>query len=212
MKTIQTATPGTVRASDRTLKLVQLAILTALTMLMSFTPLGYLPVGAMKISFLMVPVVVGAIVIGPTGGAILGLVFGLTSFSTCVTGTDALGAMLFGLSPIATFAMCVIPRILAGLVPGLVAKFFKEKIPAAVLYPVTALLGSLCNTVFFLSAIFILFGNNTDVMNALAVGGKSSVAYIFATIAGLNGTLEAITCCVVGAGLSGVINRFTVKK
>jgi uncharacterized membrane protein len=212
MKTIQTANPGTVRASDRTLKLVQLAILTALTLLLSLTPLGYLPVGTMKISFLMVPVVVGAIVIGPTGGAFLGLVFGLTSFSTCVTGTDALGAMLFGLSPFTTFIMCVVPRIMAGFVPGIVAKVLKEKVPAAVLYPVTALLGSLCNTVFFLGAIFILFGNNADVMNAIAAGGQTSIAYIFAAIAGLNGTLEAITCCVVGAGLSGVINRFTAKK
>jgi hypothetical protein len=66
--------------------------------------------------------------------------------------------------------------------------------------------------VLFLSAIFVIFGNNAAVMDALAVGDKTSFAYIFATIAGLNGSLEAITCCVVGAGLSGVINRFAAKK
>jgi uncharacterized membrane protein len=222
MQTIQNAqnaqkaqkaqTPGAVRQGGKVLKLVQLAILTALTLLLSLTPLGYLPVGAMKISFLMVPVVVGAIVVGPAGGAFLGLVFGLTSFSTCVTGTDALGAMLLSISPVGTFVMCVVPRILAGLLPGLFVLVSKNKIRSAVLYPLAAIFGSLLNTVFFLGAVFLIFGQNAAVIEALAAGDKTAIAYIFATIAGLNGTLEAITCCVVGAGLSGAINRLSVKR
>jgi uncharacterized membrane protein len=60
-----------------------LGILIALTLVMAFTPVGYLKVGAVSISFLMIPVAVGAIAVGPWAGALLGAVFGITSFVQC---------------------------------------------------------------------------------------------------------------------------------
>jgi uncharacterized membrane protein len=208
----QAVTTSKTMADGKILKLVQLSILTAVTILMSLTPLGYLPVGSVRISFLMVPVVVGAIVIGPSAGAFLGLVFGLTSFSTCVTGTDPFGAMVLALNPVGTFIMCVPTRILAGLLPGLFVKLTVTKIRARFAYPAAALMGSLCNTFFFLGALLIIFGKNADVAAALAFDGTSILLYILATVVALNGTLEAVACTVVGAGLSGALDRFSRKK
>ncbi|MDR0974489.1 MAG: ECF transporter S component [Ruminococcus sp.] len=200
------------RTNGKILRLVQLAILTAITVVMALTPLGYLPVGALKISFLMVPVVVGAIVTGPAGGAYLGTVFGITSFMTCVTGTDAFGAMLLELNPFFTFILCVPTRTLAGLFPALMVKFFSKKVRSRFLYPAAALCGSLCNTFFFLGALLLIFGNNTDVAAALGFDGGSIIVYIAATVVALNGALEASACTVVGAGLSGIIDKFSRKK
>ena len=53
-------------------RLVQLALLVAVELVMTYTPLGYLHVGPLSITFLMIPVVLGAILIGPTAGAVLG--------------------------------------------------------------------------------------------------------------------------------------------
>ncbi|MDR0986865.1 MAG: ECF transporter S component [Ruminococcus sp.] len=206
MKADALAATGT-RTNGKILKLVQLAILTAITVVMALTPLGYLPVGALKISFLMVPVVVGAIVTGPAGGAFLGTVFGITSFLTCVTGTDAFGAMVLELNPLGTFIMCVPMRTLAGLLPALLVKLLENKARARFLYPAAALFGSLCNTVFFLGALLVIFGNNADVSSALGFDGGSIILYIVATVVALNGALEASACTVVGAGLSGIINK-----
>jgi uncharacterized membrane protein len=199
-------------ADGKILKLVQLSILTAVTILMSLTPLGYLPVGSLRISFLMVPVVVGAIVIGPSAGAFLGLIFGITSFSTCVTGTDPFGAMVLALNPIGTFIMCIPTRVLAGLLPGLFVKLLSTKVRRGLLYPSAALMGSLLNTFLFLGALLLIFGKNADVAAALAFDGGSILLYIMATVVALNGTLEAIACTVVGAGLSGALERFSRKK
>jgi uncharacterized membrane protein len=196
------------RQDGKILRLVQLAILTAITILMAVTPLGYLPVGALKISFLMVPVVVGAIVIGPVGGAFLGTVFGITSFMTCVTGTDAFGAMLLEMNPLLTFILCVPTRTLAGLFPALLVKLLSNKVRFRFLYPAAALLGSLSNTVLFLGALLLLFGKNADVAAALGYDGGSIIVYIVATVVALNGILEASACTVVGAGLSGIIGKF----
>jgi uncharacterized membrane protein len=199
-------------ADDKILKLVQLSILTAVTILMSLTPLGYLPVGSVRISFLMVPVVVGAIVIGPSAGAFLGLIFGITSFSTCVTGTDPFGAMVLALNPIGTFIMCVPTRVLAGFLPGLFVKLTAVKTRARFAYPAAALMGSLLNTFLFLGTLLLIFGKNADVAAALNFDGGSILLYILATVVALNGTLEAIACTVVGAGLSGALERFSRKK
>ena len=56
--------------NTKTNNLVRLAVLVAILLLLAYTPLGYLKMGPVEISFLMLPVVVGAIVIGPAAGAV----------------------------------------------------------------------------------------------------------------------------------------------
>ena len=77
-------------------RLVQLALLVAVELVMTYTPLGYLHVGPLSITFLMVPVVLGSILAGPSAGALLGGVFGLTSFAQCF-GAEAFGVVLMGI-------------------------------------------------------------------------------------------------------------------
>ena len=67
--------------SSRTQQMVQLAILVAIMLIFAYTPLGYLKVGAIEITFMVLPVAIGAILLGPICGAILGGLFGLTSCS-----------------------------------------------------------------------------------------------------------------------------------
>ena len=89
-----------------------LGILIGLTVLMAFTPVGYLRVGAISISFLMIPVAVGALTKGPWAGALLGTVFGITSFAQCF-GMDPFGTYLANINIVYTFIMCVVCRALA---------------------------------------------------------------------------------------------------
>lgn len=49
-------------------RLVQLALLVAVELVMTYTPLGYLHVGPLSITFLMIPVVLGSILAGPSAG------------------------------------------------------------------------------------------------------------------------------------------------
>ena len=62
---------------NKTLEMVQLAVLIAIMLILAFTPLGYLRIGPLAISLMTIPVVIGAMILGPAGGAVLGLVFGL---------------------------------------------------------------------------------------------------------------------------------------
>ena len=108
-----------------TKKLVLLALLTGLLVLMAFTPIGYLNIGPLSITFNMIPVAIGAVALGPTGGAVLGLVFGITSFAQCF-GISAFGTVLCGISPLLTLIVTIGSRALAGYLTGVVSTLLKR--------------------------------------------------------------------------------------
>ena len=89
----------------KTSQITMLGLMIAILLLMAYTPLGYLNIGPLAITFNMIPVAISAIVLGPVGGAIAGAVFGITSFLQCIGigGTSAMGAMLFSINPILAF-------------------------------------------------------------------------------------------------------------
>ena len=82
---------------SKTMRLTLMGLFAAVLLLMAYTPLGYLNIGPLAITFNVIPVALAAITLGPVGGAAMGAVFGLTSFLQCigVGGTSAMGAMLF---------------------------------------------------------------------------------------------------------------------
>ena len=91
--------------------LAQLALLAAIEVVMKLMGLGSVPVGPLYMSFLTVPIAVGAMTMGPTAGAILGGVFGCVSFKDALAGGGMTGAF-FQISPINTFVLCVVMRVL----------------------------------------------------------------------------------------------------
>ena len=64
--------------------LTEMGLLIALILLLAFTPLGYIKTLGLEITLIVVPVAVGAVVLGPTAGALLGFIFGVTSFIQCL--------------------------------------------------------------------------------------------------------------------------------
>ena len=195
-------------ASKKVRTLTYLAVLTAIIFLLSFTPIGYLKIGVLEISFLTIPVIIGAMVLGPVGGAILGGVFGLTSFLTCIgVGVpSAFGAELFQINPFYTFIVCFIPRVLVGLLAGLLfrglQKIDRTKI---VSYGVTGLCGALFNTILFTGSLLLLFWH-TDFIQGLAAG-QNILAFVVGFV-GLNGLVEALVCFVVSSAVSKALVHF----
>lgn len=177
---------------SKALHLTQLGMLSAIIVLMAFTPLGYLRVGPLSITFLTVPVVLGAIMMGPLDGAILGAVFGATSFAQCF-GLDAFGTTLLTLNPVFTFILCFVPRILIGLASGYLLKGLEKiRTNQVVAYALSALAGAVTNTVFFVGFLLLLFGN-TDYIRSF---GKNILAIIGVLIT-TNALIEAVICTII---------------
>ena len=153
------------RATEKTRRLVQMAILIAIMLILAFTPLGYLKVGAIEITFMTIPVVVGAIILGPVSGAILGGVFGLTSFIQCF-GLSGFGAALLSINPVFTFLVCMAPRILMGYLAGVIFKALHRNGKTKWMsFAAASLSGAVLNTIFFVGLMMLLFGRSDYILS-----------------------------------------------
>jgi uncharacterized membrane protein len=167
---------------------------------MAFTPLGYLRTSAVSISFLMIPVAIGALAKGPWAGALLGTVFGITSFVQCF-GMDLFGTYLASKNVVFTFIMCVICRALAGFLAGLVFKGISKLTKNSfVRSSLTGLSAAIFNTVLFVGALILLFGKAT-VSEATGIDPSLGIIALFATIVGINAVLEAIAAFILTGGI-----------
>ncbi len=190
--------------STKTIKMAQMAILIAVVLIMAFTPLGYLKTAGLEISLITIPVAIGAMVIGPGAGAVLGAVFGATSFYQCF-GMSPFGAMLLSINPLYTFLVCVPTRILMGYLAGILFKaFIKADKSNTVCYFVGGFMTAFLNTLFFMG-ILILFFWNTDYIQGLAAG-KNVMLFVILFV-GINGVVEWIATTIVG----GIVSKSVAK-
>lgn len=194
-----------------TRQMVTTAMLCAILLIMSFTPLGYLNIGPLAISFNMIPVAIGAIALGPVGGMILGGVFGITSFLQClgIGGTSAMGVILFEINPFLAFVQRFVPRLLAGLLPGFIYLGVKKISNATVACFVTGFSAALLNTVLFMTALVLLFGN-TEYVQSL-IGGRNVIVFICAFV-GINAVVEMIAASAIVGVVGKVLSKFLIRR
>ena len=113
--------------NEKTYELVLTALFTAIIVIMAFTPLGYIPLVVINATIIHIPVILGALFLGPKKGAFLGFVFGLTSFinntfkavtASAFVFSPVLAADVVGISGVfKSLYICFVPRILVGIVP-----------------------------------------------------------------------------------------------
>ena len=185
--------------------MVQLSVLIAILLLLELTGLGMIKTAGLEITIMLVPVIVGAIVMGPAAGALLGGVFGLISFWECF-GKSSFGVVLMGINPFLTFLVCVPTRILAGWICGLVFKGL-SKLDKSNLWSFGAagLCGALSNTALFMSTLCLGF-DRTDFIQGFveALGSANPFLFIIAFV-GINGLVEAIVCFFTGAVIAKAV-------
>lgn len=196
-------------------KMVILAMLTAVIILMTFTPLGYLKLPFVEISFLMLPVALGAILLGPVAGAILGTVFGITSFIQCF-GASALGAMLLSINPFLTFLVCVPTRILAGWLTGLVfqaiyrAEAKREK-KHLLSFGAASLCAPIFNTLFFMGTLTACFYQTDYIQGFVKTLGAANPIMFIILFAGINAAVEIAVGFLVGSVITKAVYNVVQK-
>lgn len=187
-------------------ELTLMGLLTAVLLVMSFTPLGFLTIGPLAITLNMIPVAIGAITLGPKGGAILGAVFGITSFLQCIGigGTSPMGVILFEINPTLAFVQRFVPRLIMGILTAYIYKFIKKAAGSTVASYASGFFAAFLNTLLFMSLLVLLFGN-TEYMTEL-MNGKNVIVFI-CTFVGVNAVFEMLVSTV----LTGIIVKALEK-
>lgn len=185
--------------------LVRISVLVAIMLLLEVTGLGMIKTAGLEITTLMVPVIVGAIVMGPGAGAVLGGVFGCISFWECF-GKSFFGAMLLGINPFYTFLVCVPTRILAGWLCGVAFKGL-NRLDKSNLWSFGAagFVGALCNTAFFMTTLCLFFYNTEYIQGFVQQMGSANVFLFIVAFVGINGLIEAAACLLTGAAIAKAV-------
>lgn len=184
------------------------AMLTAIIAVMAFTPIGFLRIGPLELTLIMIPVIVGAVTQNTASATFLGAVFGIVSFIQCFTGS-ALGAILVSESVFRTFIVCFVPRLLTGLLCSLIFKACKKADKKnSWSFLVAGISGSLFNTVLFLGFLALLFMNFTfSPEQAASLGGiETALDVVILTAAGINAPIELAVCAILGTAIGKAVS------
>ncbi len=201
---------------NKTRSMVLTAVFAAIIVILAFTPFGYIPLGFMNATIIHVPVIIGAIILGPKYGGFLGGIFGLTSLWK---NTYMPNPTSFVFSPfikvgeyggnLGSLIICMVPRILIGIVAYYVfrsfLKIWKGKSKAALAAAGAA--GSLTNTLLVMNLIYLFFGKEYGMA---AKGLTDGVYGVIIGIIFVQGVPEAVISAILTVAVTQAL--FKVMK
>lgn len=177
---------GALRLGTR--QITTVGMLSAITIVMGLTGLGFIPFPTIKATIMHLPVIAGAILEGPVVGAFVGLIFGIFSIYQNMTAPSVLSPAL--INPLVS----VVPRILIGITSYYAYKAVKTK-SMSVKIGVGAVVGSLTNTLLVMSMIILLYANTYA--KAKNIDPANVAKFIYGTVVLPYGTLEAAVAAAV---------------
>ena len=190
--------------------MVSVALMAAIVIVLANTPLGMIQLPIIKATTVHIPVILGAILLGPGAGAILGAVFGICSL---VSNTMAPTLLSFAFSPFLSTTgipgalkaiwISVGCRILIGVVAGwLWVLFTKIKLNQFIALPIVGFVGSMVNTVTVMGSIYFLFAQQ------YAEAKEVALTAVFGLVMGTvtaSGIPEAIAAAVLVLAIGKVL-------
>lgn len=216
-------------AKQKTLRLVQLAMLTALIVVLQLVGTFLTGFIGLPMSLVLIPIVIGAFLLGPKEGAFLGIMFGIMTIVMGFMGADVFTSVLFynfGIGKcIITVIICLLKAGLAGFGAGMIYKLLtkafhgKKATLTAILASVSA---PIINTgVFVIGMLLFFFNDMGDIQIALAeklemdlaeLTIKPSLEYIFLFLAGMNFVMEFFINLTLSPAIVRIIGVVRKRK
>ena len=191
----------------KTANMVIFAMLLAVEVVMSFTPLGFLRIGLLSVTMLHIPVIICAMALGKKYGAALGFVMGFCSFynatfsptitSFCFTPFFSMGGVEGSWT---SLLIAFLPRIALGYGAGAIYERLKGK-SGRTAAALSGLSGALINTIGVLGGIWIFFKEPYE-----AVLGNTIVALLMTTV-GVNSIAEAVVGVIAAMAVHTVLKH-----
>ena len=198
--------------------MVKMALFIALIILLSVTPLGYIPLGAINATTIQMPVIIGAVLFGWKKGAVLGGVFGLTSLLKNTVQPNLTSFVfspfvpVFGEESGSLWAVVIslLPRIMIGIVAAAVfAVLVRTKLSKTVASAAAGFCGSLANTVLVMGGIYLFFGESYSAAKDIAY--NTLLATVSTTITGA-GITEAVVSAVVCGAVCTALLKYSERR
>ncbi len=177
------------------------AILAALVVVLQVWG-GSIHIGATSLSFVLVPIVLGGMLLGAAAGALLGLVFGIIVLAYGITGADPFTFVLFSEHPVWTIVLCLVKGLAAGLVSGLLYKWISKRNKYVASFVASAA-APIVNTGLFILGALCMSG--TIEANFVA-DGETVIYFLVIGCAGINFIIELAINLVLSPALHSVVS------
>ncbi len=190
---------------NKTYRIAILGILSAFIIVQTFVPfLGNIPIPPLNPTIIHITVIVAAFVLSTKDGMLVGLVWGLARMVKAYTLPASPLDLLLWTNPV----IAVVPRVMVGLVAGLVFHAFLKRKQEKVGMVTAAVLGSLTNTVLVLGFIALFYGN--EYATALNVD-PSNLLKVLAGIVATNGIGEAVAAGLIAPFIATALMKVRRK-
>lgn len=184
-----------------------LGIFTAIILLQSFVPfLGYIPIPPLNPTIIHITVIIASLVLGIKEGMIVGGVWGIVRLARAFAAPQTPLDPLIFTNPL----ISVLPRILVGLVAGLVFYAFKKKKKHQTFgMSLAAVLASLTNTILVLGFIYLFYKD--DYAAAIDVE-SSNLIYVLGGVVLTNGLAEAVAAGILAPIIAKPLLKISPNK
>ncbi len=190
---------------NKTYRIAILGILSAFIIIQTFVPfLGNIPIPPLNPTIIHITVIVAAFVLSTKDGMIVGLVWGLARMVKAYTLPASPLDLLLWTNPV----IAVVPRVMVGLVAGLVFHAFLKRKQEKRGMVIASVLGSLTNTVLVLGFIALFYGN--EYAAALNVD-PSNLLKVLAGIVATNGIGEAVAAGLIAPFIATALMKVRRK-
>ena len=199
--------------------LIELALLVGILLMMNITGLAMIPLPGQYASIMTVPVAVGAMMLGPLAGGVLGGVMGCISFYTAIkTGfsTLLLAGYTGGIVVVLSFINTIIPRILMGICVGWVYRAASRLDRGnTISYYIGGIAAPLLNTLFYMTVLVLIFLNAPTLQALLGEELMSkfqdNILLFVAAYVGVQALIEAALGCVISGSVCKAL-RVVLKQ
>ena len=193
-----------------------LAMFCGILLVMGATGIGFIPLPVIKATTMHIPVILGAILLGPAAGAVLGGVFGLCSIWA---NTTSPGLLAFAFSPFMTTEglpgvlkslwIALGCRILLGVIAGWLWKGLKRILKQDYLaLPVTAAIATICHTILVMGSIYLLLAQQYAQAKNVAITAVFGLVMGTVTASGIpEAIIAAVLATVIGKALLHLMER-----
>lgn len=193
-----------------------LAMFCGILLVMGATGIGFIPLPVIKATTMHIPVILGAVLLGPAAGAVLGGVFGLCSIWA---NTTSPGLLAFAFSPFMTTEglpgvlkslwIALGCRILLGVIAGWLWKGMKRVLKQDYLaLPVTAAIATICHTILVMSSIYLLLAQQYAQAKNVAITAVFGLVMSTVTASGIpEAIIAAVLVTVIGKALLHLMAR-----
>ncbi|MBP5209429.1 MAG: ECF transporter S component [Clostridia bacterium] len=183
----------------KTVRLVFLAVLAAIVLLLQFFA-GSVKIGPTSFSVVLIPITLGAMLLGPWAGAVLGLLFGVAVTVNGLTGADPFTFALIQYTPFLTIFLCLFKGTCAGFAAGWAYRWVKRINPMAAAVTAAATAPLVNTGIFALGAIFGFRQAFAELF-----GVDQFWIFLFVTIIGINFLVEMAVNLVFSPALAQVV-------